>query len=134
MTEEKKNEVESPSAPIAKALAEGNISLEKRIESVITEYVTKAVGDLEKRIDGMINAQLKAKEIEVEQALRKGLGLENDPVLHQSDMISFMRKAALEAQTESGKKTPATIEKAGPEGTKSSNPIDTMYDSFGGKA
>ena len=126
MTEQTKPE--SPSAPLEKAAADGVISLEKRIETVITEYVNKAVGDLEKKIDTMIDTQFKAKEIEVEQALRKGLGIENDPVIHRSDLASALRKASLENVE---KRSPAAAEKAAPEGNKTSDPLDEAFKQYG---
>jgi hypothetical protein len=67
----------------------------------------------------------------MEQALRKGFGLEQDPAVHQSDLIAAIRKAKLEVN-DSGKKTVASTEKAGPEGnSKPINPIDNIFDKFG---
>ena len=123
---------ENPAAPIEKAIADGTGTLEKRIEAVINEYVQKAVSNLEKNIDTMISNQLAAKEIEVEKALRKGLGLENDPAVHQSDLIAAIRKATLE---NAEKRSPAASTKAsGPEGNQPSDPIDKMFNAYEVKA
>jgi hypothetical protein len=109
------------------------MNLEQRVMKVMEDVFDVKIKALEAKIDGKIDELLKAKEVEMEQALRKGFGLENDPTIHKSDMIAFFRKAQLEA-TESQKKTPAALEKAGPEGSKSTNPIDQIFDNYGGKA
>ena len=109
----------------------GNLNLEQRIMGVMQDVFDTKIKALEVRIDEKIDELLKTKEVEMEQALRKGFGLENDPTIHKSDMIAFFRKAQLESTT-SQKKTPAAIEKAGPAGSKSTNPLDQMYDNFGG--
>lgn len=118
---------------VVDAVEKGNINLEQRIMGVMKDVIDVKIASLEKALDEKIDAILKSKEIEMEQALRKGFGLENDPTIHKSDMIAFFRKAQLEA-ADSQKKTPAAIEKAGPEGNKSGNPIDQIFDSYGGKA
>lgn len=127
-------ETKQPETPTAEAKAvTAEFNLTQRIESVIKDVLESKLKALEANIDKKIEDILKAKEVEVEQALRKGLGVESDPVIHQSDLISAIRKASLEA-SESQKKTPAATEKAGPEGNKPNNPIDALYDNFGGKA
>lgn len=122
-------------APAVTAKAESEaMNLTKRIESVIHDVLDAKLKALELAMDGKIDAILKAKEVEMEQALRKGFGLDQDPVIHQSDLISAIRKAQLEVSP-SSKKTPASTEKAGPEGNKTpTNPIDQVFDDFGGKA
>ncbi len=97
----------------------------------VTEEVMKArLAEFEKKIDTKIDEILKSKEVEVEQALRKGFGLEKDPVLHMSDLIKFGRKSALE-DADTAKKTPAPVEKATPEGNVSPNPIDNLLKEYG---
>ncbi len=85
----------------------------------------------EKTIDDKIEDIVKAKAIEIEQTLRKTFGTEKDPVIHASDLHAAMRKYALE-QTEESKKTPAPLEKAGPEGTGTpEHPIDKLLKEYG---
>lgn len=122
---------ETPSAEAKASTAEFNLT--QRIEAVIKDALESKLKAMEANIDAKIEAILKAKEVEVEQALRKGLGVESDPVIHQSDLISAIRKASLET-AETAKKTPAATEKAGPEGNKPTNQIDAIYDTYGGKA
>jgi hypothetical protein len=124
---DKENMTEKPIEKPAEA------TLIDRVTGVIEDVMKAKLATFEKKIDDKIESILKAKEIEIEQALRKSFGTETDPVIHSSDMIAFFRKAQLEA-SDASKKTPAAIEKAGPEGTKPSNPIDKMYNDFGGKA
>jgi hypothetical protein len=123
-------------APAAEAKAEADaMNLTKRIESVIKDVLDAKLKALELNMDAKIDAILKSKEIEMEQALRKGFGLEQDPVIHQSDLINAIRKAQLEANPKD-KKTEASLSKAGPEGNSKpqGTPIDAVFDSFGGQA
>jgi hypothetical protein len=123
---EEKGECTMPTAAAeAKAI---DFNLTQRIEHVIKEVVDKKLDALEKAIDLKIDTLLKGKEIEMEQALRKGFGLDNDPVIHQSDLVAAFRKAALE-NTEK-QRAPAASEKAGPEGNLSEDPFEKMLKPF----
>jgi hypothetical protein len=111
-----------------------SVGLEQRIERTVNEYVDKKLdarfSSLEKSLDEKIEGIVKAKEIEVESALRKGFGLENDPVIHQSDLIATIRKLELE-KADTGKKTPTAVEKGGPEGTtQKTDPIDALLQKY----
>ena len=108
----------------AKAL---DFNLTQRIEAVIKDVFNLKIAALEKRMDNKIEELLKGKEVEMEQALRKGFGLDTDPVIHQSDLVSAIRKAALE-NAETGKRTPAPTEKAGPDGNKTADPFDAAVE------
>jgi len=102
-------------------------SLMTRITAVIEDVMKTKLDAFEKKIDEKIEGILKTKEIEVEAALRKGFGLEQDPVVHMSDMITYGRKMALE-KADTGKRTPGKEGEKGPEGTASTNPIDKMFE------
>jgi hypothetical protein len=121
----------SETKPIEKADAKPEATLIDRITGVIDDVMKAKLASFEAKIDGKIDAILKAKEVEIEQVLRKSFGTEQDPVIHSSDMIAYIRKAQLES-SEANKKTPAPIEKAGPEGTASKNPFDSMLKPFEG--
>ncbi len=114
---------------VAKAQKETKIEdaapLINRVMGVMSDVMTKKLGDFEKKIDEKIDSILKTKEIEVERALRKGFGLESDPVIHMSDLIAYGRKQALE-KADTGKRTPAT-DTGGPEGTVKPDPIQKMF-------
>jgi len=101
--------------PAEKAAKEIDFNLTQRIEGVIKDVFSLKIAALEKRMDEKIEELLKGKEVEMEQALRKGFGLDNDPVIHQSDLVAAIRKAALD-NADPSKKTPAPKEKAGPDG------------------
>jgi len=103
-------------APEQKAVKDLNLT--ERIEAVIKDVLDLKLSALEKAMDTKIEDILKAKEVEMESALRKGFGLDNDQVIHQSDLVAAIRKAALE-NAETAKRTPAPKEKAGPDGTAS---------------
>jgi hypothetical protein len=122
LTEEKNSEADKKI--VEKAAAATEQGLMQRIESVIHDVLEQKLGKaFDVRVDKMIEEKLKAKEIEVEAGLRKGFGLENDPVIHQSDLVAALRKAALD-QTESQKRTPAPTEKGGPEGNMPEDEFD----------
>jgi hypothetical protein len=118
----------------AAATKAADVGLMERIERTVNEFMDVKLKALDITFDKMIEEKMKAKEIEAESALRKGFGLENDPVIHQSDLISAIRKAQLEASP-TEKRSPAAEEKAGPTGNKlNENPLDKMFSPFeGGK-
>lgn len=96
------------------------------VDLVVEESLQIATQKLNAQFDGIINTKL----IEVGEITNAALGVKNKALLVTP---STLRKAMLE-QSESGRKTPVAVEKAGPEGTKPQNPIDKMYDEFeGGK-
>jgi hypothetical protein len=113
---------ETPSAE-TKAL-----NLEERIMKVMQDVFDVKIKALEAKIDGKIDELLKTKEIEMEQALRKGFGLEQDPVIHQSDLLAALRKATVE---NAEKRSPAATEKAAPEGNKPQEPLDEAFKQYG---
>ena len=120
---------ETEAKPVEKS---GDPSMIDRIMKVVEEVMNAKLSAFEKTIDGKIDAIVKAKEAEVELALRKGFGLEQDPVVHMSDMISAIRKASLEhAETE--KRTPGPENKPGPEGTVTPSALDKLLEEFGVK-
>jgi hypothetical protein len=129
---EKENTLtETPKVPDVAVKAEADaMNLTQRIESVIKDVLDAKLKALELNMDKKIDAILKSKEVEMEQALRKGFGLEQDPVIHQSDLISAIRKAQLEASP-TEKRAPTADAKAAPDGNRTStNPIDTMFNTF----
>ena len=108
----------------AKAL---DFNLTQRIENVIKDVFSLKIAALETRMDQKIEELLKGKEVEMEQALRKGFGLDTDPVIHQSDLVAAIRKAALD-NADPTKRTPAPTQKAGPDGNKTADPFDTAVE------
>ncbi len=106
---------EQKAAETAKTL---DFNLTQRIDGVIRDVLENKLTALEKALDEKIETILKGKEIEMEAALRKGFGLDNDPVIHQSDLVAAIRKAQL-TEADTDKRTPApdaTTKSAGPEG------------------
>lgn len=100
--------------------------LTERIMGVVEEVMMAKLDAFEKKIDGKIDVLLKSKEVEIEQALRKGFGLEQDPVVHMSDLIAYGRKAALE-KADTGKRTPAPEGAPGPEGNVKPDLLQKMF-------
>lgn len=120
MSENKQNE---PAAQKAE------LGFEQRVENVIKEVLDAKFKALDTRIDTMIETHLKAKEVEVEQALRKSFGVEQDPVVHKSDLIAAIRKAATE-NTEK-ERSPAAQEKASPDGNQKPDQLDELFKGYG---
>jgi len=128
MSTEQTKDPKTETTPAEKeAKIEDAAPLIDRIMGVMSDVMTKKLDDFEKKIDTKIDGILKTKEVEIEQALRKGFGLEQDPVVHMSDMITYGRKMALE-KADTGKRTPGKEGEKGPEGTASTNPIDKMFE------
>jgi hypothetical protein len=124
--------MKNESSPAEKA----ETTLLDRITGVMEDVMKAKLETFEKRIDDKIESILKAKEIEIEQALRKSFGTEKDPTIHASDLMKAVREEMLKI-AETQKKTPAAIEKAGPEGAGTApNPIDNLMKQYGmgGKA
>jgi hypothetical protein len=89
-----------------------------------------------KAFDEKLALYTKDAEVNDEEVLRRYLGVNKDETLKMSDLprlVGALRKASLET-SEPGKKTPAATEKAGPDGSKPTNPIDQIFDNYGGTA
>jgi hypothetical protein len=92
------------------------LGLTPRFERVMKDTMKLFEDRMEKSFNEMMETKLAALSIEAEQVLRKGLGLEHDPVVHYSELVSAIRKAALE-NTPPQTKTPLnTKEKGTPDG------------------
>jgi len=130
MDETEAKPVEKPSED--QTLFDRVMKVMKEVRDSDLAMFQKKLESFEAKLDEKIDGILKAKEVEVEQALRKGFGLEQDPVVHMSDMISAIRKASLEhAETE--KRTPGPENKPGPEGTVTPSALDKLLEEFGVK-
>ena len=69
-------------ATINRTFAAAEIEAKRRLEDRLKE--------LEHGFDNKIEAKLSAKEPEYEKALRETFGLENNPVMHVSDLNKYM--------------------------------------------
>ena len=116
-----------------------SIPLTKRIERVVQAYFTELEKRLDKKFEDKMAQLVKQKENEMEDALRKSFGLDEDPVVHASDLQKFVRKMQVET-AQPGKKTPGSPGATGPEGnaqdlrTPQSKEIDDLFKAVGGKA
>jgi hypothetical protein len=104
------------------------------------EIMRELVAGMEKRLEQKIvdveTRLTKKYESKVERGIRKSLGLEEDPVIHLSDLQSYMRKAQLETAA-SGKRSPASpTQGTGPEGnatllkSKTQGEITKMFEEY----
>jgi len=97
-----------------------------RVLGVVEEAMKAKLSVFEKAIDQKIKDIVKAKDVEVEQALRKGFGLTKDLPLTTSDIPSLLeqfRKAALENQ-ENRSPTDDPLKKGNPDGTAKKDDFD----------
>jgi len=131
-TPEPKPETTPPmTAPGTTPASAAEKSFMDRIIGVMQELVTKKFSEFEKAMDDKIAQILAQKELEVEQGLRKSLGLQEDPVVTQSQLIGQVRKMLLEANApEKRSPTAATSTTPGPDGIQKgeANEIDKAFD------
>jgi len=89
--------------------------------------VHQQLDERDKRLDTKILETIAERDVQVEQAVRKGLGADMDPAIHMSDLHGYVRKFLLE-KADTDKRTPAKEGEKGPEGNLSTNPIDKMFE------
>jgi len=121
---ENQNKIED-TPPAANPKADGDVGFVARIEKAFKEALNIKFKEVDRDIDARIKAQVEQLELESERKLRAALGVEEDPVVHQSDLVAAIRKAFLEF---SGAKNqaPAATEKAGPAGNQPDDPFDAL--------
>ena len=115
-----KTPVETPPAapaPEQKADAKTEGDFIGRMQKAFDEALEIKLKAMEKKFDEMIEAKLGQLTLEAEKKLRASLGVEVDPVVHQSDLTTALRKALVEMNGKKDQAPPAT-EKAGPQGDK----------------
>jgi hypothetical protein len=110
----------------------------ERMSKVLMEYNAKIEAEDEAKLKAYDEARAKAFDAKLavmkatddandEEVLRRYLGINKDETLKMSDlpkMMTAMRKAMLESSEPQGK-TPASMEKAGPDGNIKPDPFDT---------
>jgi len=97
-----------------------------RMMGVMEDFTKARLDEFKKDMDKKIEDVIKAKEVEFEQALRKGFGLTKDTPLTTSDIPNLLgqfRKAALENQ-ENRSPTGDPLEKGNPDGTAKKDSFD----------
>lgn len=98
-----------------------------KLTAVFEEAMEKKLDTFMKRIDDRMNQIAKQKEDEAVEALRKGLGISKDPVVHLSEIEGMVRKIMLEEKPH-GKRTETLTKEKPTEGTEPEKKIDSAAD------
>ena len=101
---------EATDADIKKAWDERPKNLTEKIVAVMNDYGETLIKQMEARLMTRVDEVVKATQDELVGAIRKGVGLDEDPVIHLSEVTAVVRKILLDAQTP-GKKTGEVAEK-----------------------
>ena len=103
--------------------------LKDRLDGLIDDMVEQRLLTGIQNIDKIIAGTISKKEAEVQEVIDAAYSISKATQVNFCDLHKTLRKAMLE-NSESGKKTPAAVEKAGPEGTVPMHPIDKMIKDF----
>jgi hypothetical protein len=130
-----KPKTETPAAETkAAATPLAEPALVERLTAVFKDAMNAELDIFKAKLKAEREEILKQNQVELENALRKALGVDKDLPVMKGELMSVLRKAMLEVNEEQ-KRAPSADVKAAPEGNKTAvNPIDKMYDDFGGKA
>lgn len=105
-----------------------------KVQKGLVQDTTEVLNDLRilfrKEAQKAFDEEFSKLRDEYKLILRKGLGLEPNKPVYQGELVSAVRKILLE-EAETQKKTPAPIEKAGPEGNKPKDAIDKLLKEYG---
>lgn len=82
------------------------MNLTEKVTKMMDEYGTLLIKQMEARLQTRIDEIVKATQDELVGAIRKGVGLDEDPVIHLSEVTSVVRKMLLEK--DEGKQTTDT--------------------------
>ncbi len=96
----------------------GGLNLTDKISKVMDDYGVMLIGQMEVRLQKRIDEVVASTQDELVGAIRKGVGLDDDPVIHLSEVTSVVRKILLDQ--DAGKKT---LEKTG-DGSPGDLPAD----------
>jgi hypothetical protein len=107
-TEQKANT--TPTEP-ANIVTVNTFDLQKAIVEAVKEYGKTLAEDVKKEVLEDVMKTVENIKKEAANAVRKGLGIEQDPVVHLSDIQKEIRKALLEAAPPNKKTLTETPEK-----------------------
>lgn len=84
--------------------AEG-LNLTEKVIKVMDDYGTMLMSQMKASLEKQMAEVVAATQDELVAAIRKGVGLDEDPVVHLSEVSSYVRKILLEKEAGDGKKT-----------------------------
>ncbi len=96
------------------SLLEG-MNLTEKVVKVMDDYGAMLMTQMKATLQKQMDEVVKNTQDELVAAIRKGVGLDEDPVIHLSEVSSLVRKMLLEKEAGTGKKTGEETS-AGPEG------------------
>ena len=108
------------------SLLEG-MNLTDKVSKVMDDYGKMLIKQMEARLQAKIDDVIKSTQDELVASIRKGVGLDDDPVVHLSEGSAVVRKMILEKDGGDGKKT-AELEKGGPDGHGQPEPVEKFID------
>ncbi len=103
-----------------------DMNLTDKVSKVMDDYGTMLIQQMEVRLQKRVDEVIKSTQDELVASIRKGVGLDDDPVIHLSEVSEVVRKMILK-QSGDGKKT-IEIEKGGPEGQGGKPPVEKFID------
>jgi hypothetical protein len=107
--------------------------LKDRLDGLIDDMVEQQLLTGIQNINKIIAGAISKKQVEAQEVIDASYSVSKATQVNFCDLHKTLRKAMLE-NSESGKKTPVAVEKAGPEGTASKDPFTEMLAPFeGGK-
>jgi hypothetical protein len=119
-----KNEIMEAATKATKSYAEEMTEFFEKLKTLNKAELEKLNADLfDKNWETVRSEQL--------DIMRKASGLDNDPVIHKSELASILRQTMLEL-SDSGKRTPAPAgpQSAGPEGAPELTPLEKAVKEF----
>ena len=82
------------------------MNLTDKITKMMDDYGVMLIKQMEARLATRIDEVVAATQDELVAAIRKGVGLDEDPVIHLSEVSAVVRKMLLEKDGGEGKRTP----------------------------
>jgi Rod binding domain-containing protein len=124
---------EATGEQLAKAWEEHvSMTLTDRIVKMMESYGETMVKEMEANFEVMIKEKAKEQEEALVKGIIRGLGIDQNPVVHLSDLEPTIRKILLES-SDAGKRTQTSGDKPG-EDNESKDPISDFGQTFDFKA
>jgi len=81
------------------------LNLTEKVTKMMDEYGNMLIKQLEVRLTARVDELVKSTQDELVASIRKGVGLDKDPVVHLSEVTEVVRKMLLEKDGGDGKQT-----------------------------
>ena len=101
------------------------LNLTDKVIQVMDDYGKMLMEQMKATLQKQMDSVIKSTQDELVAAIRKGVGLEEDPVIHLSEVSGLVRKMLLEKEAGAGKIT-TDNPGAGPDGSE--KPVEKLFD------